>query len=84
MITFIRLNEILEDPYLIFISCVFCTLILIFISIISILFYTDLYYPYIKKPICKYIRERNERLMIKISSNLKLRRNSKTKYLKLV
>lgn len=64
--------------------CLFSIVILGLIWLCVYSFMQKLYYPYIKNPICKYIKERNERLMIKISSNLRLRRNSKTQYLKLV
>lgn len=83
MIIFIGFNKIFGDLGLTFCFLCMSTVILILIWIISILLYTELYYPYIKKPICEYIRKRNERLMIKIYSNLKLRGNSKLKYLKL-
>ena len=77
-------NIIREDPFYLFPLSLFSIAILIILWMMYGIFYEEIYYPHIKKPICKYIRERNERLMIKISSNLKLRRNSKTQYLKLV
>lgn len=81
---FIGFNKIFGDPGLAFFFCIFMVVVLVFILLNLALFYRCFYYPYIKNPIKKYIQKRNERLMIKISSNLKLRKNNKTQYLKLV
>lgn len=77
-------NIIQEDPFYLLPIGLLSVGIFIFLCMMYGLFYEDFYYPRIKKPICKYIEERNERLMIKMSSNLKLRGNSKTQYLKLL
>ena len=69
-------------PITIFATIIQCILILILICLIYTSIYEDLYKPHIKYPICKYIKERRDRLMIK-TSPLRLRGNNKNKYLKL-
>ena len=81
---FIGFNKIFGDLGLAFCFCGFIVSILGVIYFILCALYEGLYCPHIKNPIKKYIQKRNERLMIKISSNLKLRRNNKTQYLKLI
>lgn len=80
---FIGFDKIFGDLYLALLFCVFIILmlILIWISLVPLCIY---FYHMCMNPIKKYIQERNERLMIKIYSDLKLRSNSKTQYLKLV
>lgn len=81
---FIGFDKIFGDLGLTFCFCIFIVLMLALVYCIFCILFGELYCLYIKKPICKYIKKRNERLMIKIYSDLELRRNSKTQYLKLL